>query len=350
MADFGKLNFSVSFNPTSAFPLDARSYFDTLAAATAAAATAEEVGSSNTTYYYGQVLSVVEDGQTKLYVITPDKTLQEVGTGGDAGDQMQAISQLQQQMATLNGDGAGSVKKTAEEQATAAINKWAQETSDNELIDTFKEVVDYVSQLGDAAELLSDITTLQSDVEGLQTDLDNKVDKNNDDRLMTQEEATKLEGITAGAEPNYINSTSTEFTVTQKKLSVNQIDQSKITGLDTALESTFAKTEDVESSITEATQALLGEENPEIKEEYQSKDPTIYDIAEKLSTLEKSAAKDITIATSDKAGLVKSSSEENTVTVDVEGKMTLNSLNVTKLTQTPGEQLILDCGGAADPE
>ena len=26
--DFGKLNFSVSFNPTSAFPLDARSYFE----------------------------------------------------------------------------------------------------------------------------------------------------------------------------------------------------------------------------------------------------------------------------------------------------------------------------------
>ena len=47
MANFGQLNFAVSFNPTTAFPLDARSYFDSLSEAQAAAATAEEVGSSN---------------------------------------------------------------------------------------------------------------------------------------------------------------------------------------------------------------------------------------------------------------------------------------------------------------
>ena len=37
MADFGKLNFAVSFNPQTAFPLDARYYFPSLAAAEAAA-------------------------------------------------------------------------------------------------------------------------------------------------------------------------------------------------------------------------------------------------------------------------------------------------------------------------
>lgn len=63
MADFGKLNFSVAFNPTSALPLDARCYFTSLEAAQAAAATAEEVGSTNTVYYYGQKL-LVDDGQT----------------------------------------------------------------------------------------------------------------------------------------------------------------------------------------------------------------------------------------------------------------------------------------------
>lgn len=31
MADFGKLNFAVSFNPQTAFPLDARYYFSTWA-------------------------------------------------------------------------------------------------------------------------------------------------------------------------------------------------------------------------------------------------------------------------------------------------------------------------------
>ena len=39
---FGKVNRSASFNPTSAFPLDARYYFETLAAAEAAAAKAAE--------------------------------------------------------------------------------------------------------------------------------------------------------------------------------------------------------------------------------------------------------------------------------------------------------------------
>jgi hypothetical protein len=36
--NFGKGNRSVAFNPTSAFPLDARSYFESFEAAVAAAA------------------------------------------------------------------------------------------------------------------------------------------------------------------------------------------------------------------------------------------------------------------------------------------------------------------------
>jgi hypothetical protein len=51
--NFAKNNRSVAFNPTSAFPLDARSYFESLESAQAAAAKAEEVGSTNTVYYYG---------------------------------------------------------------------------------------------------------------------------------------------------------------------------------------------------------------------------------------------------------------------------------------------------------
>ena len=33
MANFGKLNFAVAFNPQTAFPLDARYYFDSLTTA-----------------------------------------------------------------------------------------------------------------------------------------------------------------------------------------------------------------------------------------------------------------------------------------------------------------------------
>lgn len=77
--DFGKLNFSVSFNPTSAFPLDARSYFESYESAVSAAATAMPAGDSNTVYYYGQTLCVVESNIATLYIIQPDKTLSKVG-------------------------------------------------------------------------------------------------------------------------------------------------------------------------------------------------------------------------------------------------------------------------------
>lgn len=81
MADFGKLNFSVSFNRTSAFPIEANGYFETLEDAQAAAATAVGVGSAESTYYIGQTLTVVTEGNAKNYIIQPDKTLLEVGSG-----------------------------------------------------------------------------------------------------------------------------------------------------------------------------------------------------------------------------------------------------------------------------
>jgi hypothetical protein len=76
---FGKGNRSVAFNPTSAFPLDARSYFESYELAAAAALTAEEAGSSSTQYYFGQSIAVVENGVASFYIIQPDGTLGEVG-------------------------------------------------------------------------------------------------------------------------------------------------------------------------------------------------------------------------------------------------------------------------------
>lgn len=76
---FGTLDFAVAFNRQTAFPLDAKSYFESLELATAAATSAQEAGSSETTYYYGQTIAVVENGKATLYVIQPDNTLKEVG-------------------------------------------------------------------------------------------------------------------------------------------------------------------------------------------------------------------------------------------------------------------------------
>ncbi len=84
MADFGKLNFSVAFDPTSAFPLDARCYFESLEAAQAAAATAEKAGSTNTKYYYGQKLLVYENEVATWYTIQPGGVLIADGAGASA--------------------------------------------------------------------------------------------------------------------------------------------------------------------------------------------------------------------------------------------------------------------------
>ena len=77
--DFGTLDFAVAFNRQTAFPLDAKSYFESYASAVAAAQIADEAGSKKSVYYYGQVVSVVENGIAKLYIIQPDKTLKEAG-------------------------------------------------------------------------------------------------------------------------------------------------------------------------------------------------------------------------------------------------------------------------------
>lgn len=94
MANFGKLDFNISLKPTSAFPLDARCYFESKADADAAAATAEEAGSTNTIYYYGQKLVVVENGAATWYTIQPDKTLKKDGSGDEntnSGDMLKSV-------------------------------------------------------------------------------------------------------------------------------------------------------------------------------------------------------------------------------------------------------------------
>lgn len=138
MADFGKLNFSTSFNPTSAFPLDARCFFNSLALAKAAAATAEEVGSTNTVYHYGMKL-LVDDGTTaKWYTIQRDRTLLEDGTGSSNSG------------ASLNIDNATLVTKNG----VLQVNTTNEMAADNTLPITSAGVY---TQVGNIAVLLDTI-------------------------------------------------------------------------------------------------------------------------------------------------------------------------------------------------
>ena len=75
-----KLNFSIPFAPTSAFPLNYNQVFDSLEKAQQAAQTAEEIGSTSTIYYYGMEIIVITPDDATMYVIQPDKSLKPVGT------------------------------------------------------------------------------------------------------------------------------------------------------------------------------------------------------------------------------------------------------------------------------
>lgn len=93
--NFGKLNFAVGFNRTSAFVLDANSYFEDLNSAEAAAATACEVGSADSAYYFGQLIIVKTASTVGLYQITNDKKLKEFGAATSAQELLKRVEALE---------------------------------------------------------------------------------------------------------------------------------------------------------------------------------------------------------------------------------------------------------------
>ena len=85
--NFGKLNFAVGFNRTSAFPLDANSYFENYDTAVTAAAGAAEVGSADSAYYVGQLIIVKDTTKgVGLYQIGADKKLVKFGQASSADE------------------------------------------------------------------------------------------------------------------------------------------------------------------------------------------------------------------------------------------------------------------------
>ena len=152
MIDFGKLNFSVSFNPTSAFPLDARYYFDSKTAADTAAAGAVEVGSADGTYYIGENIVVVENNAATMYLIGPDKKLAPVGRVYIGDDKTIVIGE----------NNAIAIKGFAEAEASQQLRKNANGelewfTPDNSTVDG----------------LSTSVGQLKTDVQGLQDKVGN---------------------------------------------------------------------------------------------------------------------------------------------------------------------------------
>ena len=228
--NFGKLNFSTSFNPTSAFPLDARCYFENLASAQAAAATAEAAGSSNTVYYFGETSAVLENNVATLYIIQPKD---ETGVGGELvevgsktlGDEKSiklvdgTLSLVGFETATENQvpyrDAAGNLGWKA---VSGLIPETIATEGDDATVNVSLIGNKYVVTLrgkdsaADKAILRKhvngDVVTYTWDVIYDKAELDallaNKVDKENGKSLVSDTEITKLAGIEAGAQANVI--------------------------------------------------------------------------------------------------------------------------------------------------
>lgn len=405
MAEFGKLNFSVSFNPTSAFPLDARSYFESLTQATAAAATADVAGSSTTTYYYGQTVVVVENSVATLYIIQPDKTLKEVGSvpvgdgksitvedgkikivGFDAAEVgaqprkkadgtvewvkpdtttveglQTLVSGLESDVETLQtgkADASSVYTKTEIDGKLSgvyhykgSVAKYSDLPTDASSGDVYNieaadktngiKAGDNVAWNGTAWDVLAGTIDLSG--YATTTALDGKVDKVEGSRLMTNAEGTKLEGIAAGAQVNAIDSVDTaQFSLGDaKKLTLLDIAMAKVTGLTDAL---AGKVDKVEGSrlITDAEGTkLAGIES-----------------GAQANTIENVKVGGVALAISEKSvniptageslGTVKSATGTNNVTVDADGIMTVNKLDVNNLVQESEDTLILNGGSSAN--
>lgn len=196
---------------------------------------------------------------------------------------------------TVNGSVAKSVKD--------AINDFATKVSEDGTVNTFKELVDYVAAHGsEYTDAIADIAANKSAIDTLNGDGAGSVSKAVNDAI---------DGLHIG---DYAKSADVENTYVKK----NGTDR-----LFTAAEATKL------AGIAEGAQVNVIES---IK-----LNGTALSIDAK--------AVNIPLVTADTAGIVISSSDENTISY-ANGIGTVNSLNVNKLAQTEGDVLIIDGGKA----
>lgn len=291
---FGKSNRSVAFNPTSAFPLDARSYFESYDAAVAAAASAHEVGSSESVYYYGQTLVVVENNKATLYIIQTDNSLVPVEgkeveefvlvvdnkafiVDAETGElKLKGLNEAQEGfIATVAKDGSISWTAPIDSYTKAEVDAKiaAAPHLKRKIVKGLADIQEYLDNNDDAEQyifmvpaddeftndkydeymvlsiagsyIIEKVGSWEINLENYATkdDLEKKVDKVNGSRLITSEEAEKLSQVNIEAEKNIINSVSAiDFELDlNRNLSLKPIAIGKISGLQTLLDAKVDK-------------------------------------------------------------------------------------------------------------
>lgn len=379
------LGFPLNFRRGNPNPLDNSSVWSSLEAAQNYAAT-------DPVAYVGQILTVVETvvideeaGATTTrvtaYSIQDEAgTLKELGSDAayDDSSVVARIGTVEEAIGVLNGDSTieGSVDKKVADKVAAEINAFATNVSNDEIINTFKELVDYVAEHGpEAADMAKDIA--------------NKVDKEDGKGLSTNDLTDtlldKINKIADGAQVNVIDSIDeTQFAIDEnKKLTLLDIAMGKVTGLQAALDGKVDKVEGsrlITASEAERLEALVLGDNGQIEISGKVNADNVEGLDEKLDlkvdkVTGKSLVSDELItklesvedgAQANKIESVKvggtlldivnqtvtvpigaglKSSEEITIAED--GTLGLGTISFNKIVQDKSETLILDGGGAA---
>ena len=176
-----------------------------------------------------------------------------------------------------------------------------------------KDNEDGISSLGtDVAGLKTKDGELTELIQANATEIAKKVSIEEGKSLVDNELISKLEGVAEGAEVNYVKSVKTgELVVSGAgELSIVQIEQDKVAGLVNAL-----------ASAGKVNSVIVGETE-------------ILPVDKKVT---------IPYASSEVAGVVKPVGNEF---IMANGNLSINKINVNKLEQTAGEELILDGGNA----
>ena len=177
---YGELDFAVSLSPLTAFPLDKRSYFASLAEAQAAAATAKPVGSTESVYYIGETLCVVEDDHADFYMIQVGPTLEKISGMEILVDENQfAYVDGKLSLKGFADAVAGAIPTIAIVEGKNTIT-WTKPSGD-----TVEGLDARVSALEESVQKLDEAVGNSQDRTGLYGELDKKADK---DQVYSKEE------------------------------------------------------------------------------------------------------------------------------------------------------------------
>lgn len=253
-----KLDWAFPFQRTGAFPLDRSSLFTSYEDAVLYATGGEDSRGLSGSSYVGQSIAVFDatKNSVTLYVIQPDRSLKEVGSGSSSED----LETLIQDVEDLKDSFGNVYSKTQTDAAIAAAISGVEHLS-RKIVNSYDDIDPtaedahlYIYMVPNGLQENDDkydeyvvIDNIIEKVGSWEVNLDNyatkeevakKVDKDENARLMTNAEGDKLATVEQGAQVNVINSISEDFTIdteNNKKLILNNLGIEKITGLQDAL-------------------------------------------------------------------------------------------------------------------